>query len=75
MKTLTLVPDGWPCKLSECPPGLFVCGDDVAVKTDYGEDEAYLDNGDRFHGAANTGGTTGDTLVQPVVVRWVEDAE
>jgi len=36
MRKLTLIPDGWPCDLSECPPGLFLFEDNVCFKTEYG---------------------------------------
>ncbi len=65
MKQLILEPKGWPCSFSECPPGLFVCGGDVGLKTDYGDgDEAFCDNGDRFCSL--------DAQVQPVVAAWVQ---
>jgi len=35
MKRLVIRPEGWPCKLGECPPGLFLHGDGLCFKTDY----------------------------------------
>lgn len=73
MKSLQLVPDGWPCKLGE-HVGLFVYGANdgtCGLSTDYGD--VYMDNGDTF-----SGGTKGDKakraelIVQPVKAVWVE---
>lgn len=72
MRTLKLVPDGFPCKLKECPPGLFLCGADVGLKTEYGADEAYCDSGESFWGDKNKGGETGDTIVTPLVAEWID---
>lgn len=72
MKRLELKPDGFPCKLQECPPGLFLCGENVCLKSEYGNNEAYCDSGEYFHGDANKGGTAQDTIVQPLVAEWVE---
>ena len=77
MKRLELKPDGFPCKLSECPPGLFLCGENVGLKTEYlsekGDPEAYCDSGECFWGDANKGGSAKDTIVQPLIAEWVED--
>jgi hypothetical protein len=35
MKRLVLEPQGWPCTLEECPPGLFLHRDSVGFKTEY----------------------------------------
>jgi hypothetical protein len=39
VKRLTLEPVGWPCTLQECPPGLFLHGNEVCFKTEYGRME------------------------------------
>ena len=36
MRRLVLIPEGWPCELRECPPGLFLYQDNVCFKTEYG---------------------------------------
>lgn len=76
MRILQLKPEGFPCKLKECPPGLFLCGENVGLKSEYnnlqGDPEAYCDSGEYFWGDANKGGTAKDTLVQPLVANWVE---
>jgi hypothetical protein len=75
MKRLELKPDGFPCKLKECPPGLFLCSNEVAMKTEYGIDEAYCDSGERFWGEKNRGGKTEDTVVQPLIAQWIDDED
>lgn len=72
MKRLELKPDGFPCKLIECPPGLFLCGNDVGLKTKYKSDEAFCESGESFWGDANKGGKAGDTIVQPLISEWIE---
>ncbi len=77
MKKLDLKPSGFKCKLSECPPGLFLCGDDVGLKTEYlddkGNPEAYCDSGEYFWGDANKGGNAKDTMVLPLIAEWVDE--
>lgn len=36
ISSVTLVPNGWPCSLEECPPGPFAKGDCIGFKTEYG---------------------------------------
>lgn len=77
MKRLELKPDGFPCKLSECPPGLFLCGETVGLKPEYatkeGKSEAYCESGEYFWGDANNGGTANGTMVQPLSSYWIEE--
>lgn len=77
MRKLELKPDGWPCKLKECPPGLFLCGETVGLKSEYksenGNSEAFCDSGEAFWGDANRGGTADDTIVQPLIAEWIEE--
>lgn len=82
---LTLVPEGWPCTLKDCPPGLFVYDGTLGLKTEYyaninGEEhqpEAYLaESGEVFHG--DTGGDNVKRRglpVQPVIARWETEDE
>ena len=75
MKRLVLGPDGWPCLLGECRPGLFVFeGETVCIKTDYGAD-AFLEGGDAFWGGASTAEDRAALTVQPVVSEWQEYEE
>lgn len=77
MKRLELKPSGFACKLSECPPGLFLCGEMVGLKSEYRNDkgncEAYCDSGEFFWGDGNRGGTADSTIVQPLVAEWIEE--
>lgn len=52
-----LVPDGAPVPLDECPVGLFLCGETLALKTEYGNNEGRIDayivsSGEFFWGTA-----------------------
>jgi hypothetical protein len=67
MKMLVINPNGWPCTFIECPPGLFVVNNDLCLKTEYGNDEAYCDSGEAF--------ARKDAIVQPVVAEWIEVEE
>lgn len=72
-RTLQLVPDGWECRFDECPPGLFVCGEHVGLKTEYGDD-AYCDSGEAWWGPTpQTKESRVAARVQPVVARWIEE--
>ena len=76
MKVCTIVPNGWPCMLSECPPGPFIDPlflDSLCFKSEYYTDDGRVqaDNsaGEFFHGSDG-----GATIVQPVAM-VVEEVE
>ncbi len=73
MKRLELNPHGWPCKLTECPPGLFLYNDSVCMKTEYGDIEAYCDTGEAFSGGGAEPEKRAALIVQPLVSNWVEE--
>ena len=71
MQKLIVKPNGWECTLKECPPGFFVIGDELCLKSEYcteGEDkksrmDVFCSSGGYFWG-----GTDKEILmVQPVV--------
>lgn len=76
MRTLQIVPDGWPCTLEECPPGFFIVGEDLCFKTEYhtekGESEAYCHTGEYFVGGAASSEARAALVVQPVAAEWVD---
>ena len=81
MQQLCLEPEGWPCPLSECPPGLFVVNNNsVGFKSEYGRmegDRRYsevfcADSGEYFWGGTSNKDARESLIVQPVVARWVE---
>lgn len=37
-KTFLLEPNGWPCALTECPPGPFLCDGELSFKSEPGAD-------------------------------------
>jgi hypothetical protein len=79
LKKLVLKPDGWPCLLIECPPGLFVFKDSVCMKSDYrtdkGELEAFNEAGEFFWGGVETYAEREKLIVQPVTSEWVDEEE
>lgn len=68
MKKLTLVPDGWPCTLEDCPPGPFLFKNTLCFKSEYrspkGKVDAYNEAGEYFHG---------EGPVQPLKAIWEEN--
>ena len=51
MKKVIIGPDGWMCKLSECPPGFFMYEGNLCFKTEYrkdGQDDVYCSSGETF---------------------------
>lgn len=72
-KQIVLVPDGEPVTLAEADVGLFLCGDTLALKTEYGNNEgrihAYIvSSGEAFWGdAPQTIASQRTTLVQPLI--------
>lgn len=73
MKQLIIKPDGWPCTLAECPPGHFLHGDHLAFKSEYGDNDAYCDNGEYFVGGAGIEKEKrSQIMVQPVKYEWEE---
>ncbi len=74
MKRFELKPDGWPCRLAECPPGPFLFKEALGFKSEYTSDkgfpEAYNEAGEYFHGDGKSDAK--DQIVQPLIVEWVE---
>jgi len=52
MKEIIVTPDGWMCKLSDCPPGFFMYEGNLCFKTKYrnldGNEQVYFDSGETF---------------------------
>lgn len=63
MKKLQLIPNGWPCLLSEVPPGFFTHGDELCFASEYGD--RFCDSGEFLH--------IDNVKVQPVIAEWVEE--
>jgi len=53
---ITVHPTDFACELWECPPGLFLSGDDcLGFKTEYGEMEVFVvESGEVFWGGGKT---------------------
>lgn len=50
---IEMKPDNFECTLAECPPGLFLFGDMIGLKSEYGDCEAYCDSGEAFWGGTD----------------------
>ena len=72
MKQLIIVPDGWPCTLAECPPGFFVIEESLCLKSEYGDNEAYVDSGEYFARGTTSKEKRANVIVQPVKAVWQE---
>ena len=70
MKILEIKPDGFPCKLKECPSGFFIFNDELCFKSDYLD--YFCSNGDCFWGGTNNVVHRGNLIVQPCVAVWSE---
>lgn len=77
-KQLTLVPKGWPCKLIDCPPGLFSFTGDIGFKSEYSTNEPNsmevfcADSGEAFWGGTSDKDVRASLMVQPLIMEWVE---
>ena len=77
-KTLQIIPHGWPCKLIDCPPGLFSFTGDIGFKSEYCRDNAIAmevfcaESGEVFWGGSKTTHDRNELIVQPVIMQWVE---
>lgn len=61
-KTCRIVPDGWPVKVEECPPGFFMCDDQLCFRNEYGQNGIFNSAGEYF--------VTRGIMVQPVIYEW-----
>lgn len=79
MKRLELKPEGFPCKLRECPPGFFLKDDEVCFKSEYSKDqdknrvEAYCESGEFFWGGDEGKENVDEVMVQPLISEWIEE--
>lgn len=51
MKKLEIKPDGFACKLRECPPGFFLFNGELCLKGNY--QDYYCSDGNFFLGGTN----------------------
>ncbi len=74
-RRMVIVPDGWPCALSDAPPGFFVFQDRLSMKSEYRTDgivDAYCESGEYFWGMTSSVEDRAKLIVQPVEVKWEE---
>ena len=68
-----IVPDRCPVKFRDCPPGLFQFGGSFHLKTEYGNNEAFVvDSGECFWGGTNTEEDRGNLIVIPSIIEATE---
>lgn len=78
MKTLQIIPHGWPCKLIDCPPGLFSYTGDIGFKSEYFNSDPEkievfcAESGECFWGGTNDKNARAALVVQPVILQWIE---
>lgn len=79
MKTLQLVPHGWPRKLIECPAGLFSYAGDIGFKSEYHANDPEkvevfcAESGECFWGGTADKNARAALVVQPVILQWIEN--
>lgn len=76
---LIIEPKGFPCKLSECPPGLFLYHDEVFFKSEYSTEttsgqrpDAYCESGEYFWDGLTKAQDIKNLIVQPCKTIWME---
>lgn len=72
MRRLVVVPDGWPCDLQECPPGLFVYGATLCWVDAYDKDPYTAEDGQAFWGGTSKREERAKLIVQPCKAIWEE---
>ena len=76
LKQITIEPKGWPCKLKECEPGLFLYNNTLGFKSSYrevsGTHELFLASGESFWGGTSRLEERDELIVQPVWIRFIE---
>lgn len=76
MKRLVMVPEGWPCMLSECRPGHFIFESRLCFKDEYeGAGNSYNEAGEIFWGGTSDKHDRAKLIVQPVSPVWEEYEE
>lgn len=82
-------PEGWPCKLKDCPPGFFVWEGNLCFKTEYkametvgptnvpGSDVRWVAGNriDAYNKAGEHFCRGEDIEVQPAIAVWDDDTE
>lgn len=61
--------------LKDYPSGLFICGDTLCVKTEYGNEAYIVESGEYFWGGAKTKEGIGDVLILPIPDKVVQKLE
>lgn len=64
---MKIVPHGWPVKLAECPPGLFVFDGHLGFRSEYGDDAYVVQSGEYFWGGTDKRPERAELIVQPCI--------
>lgn len=71
-KAWEIVPNGWPIRLCDCPPGLFEFNGNFHLKTEYGLTEVYVcDSGEVFWGGTDTPEERAKLIVVPARIEAI----
>lgn len=71
IKQIKLIPYGFQCALTECPPGFFLFHDEVCFKSEYLtgiSPDAYCSSGEYFWGGTNLSIERDKRIVQPLKI-------
>ena len=71
IRMLLIEPNGWPCQLQSCPPGLFLLGETLGFKSEYNLEPPYVvESGEVFWGGTDNDMDRALLTVQPCRVVW-----
>ena len=69
---IQIKPKGFPCKLRDCKPGLFLYERDVCFRSDYNE-FYIIGSGETFWAGTASEEQRGDLTVQPMIYEITEN--
>lgn len=76
MKRPIFKPRDFECTLEQCPPGFFIKGEMIGLKSEYcssdGFIEAYCDSGEYFWGGVDSKIERNKVMVTPLYYEWEE---
>lgn len=64
---IRLIPNGFPCKLADCPTGPFLREGSLGFKTQYGLDAYCFGSGEAYWGGAGSPMERARLVVQPMI--------
>lgn len=73
MKRMEIIPYGFPCHLAEAPEGLALFKDTLIMITEYSKDSYLVESGEMFWGGVKTKEDRAELIVQPCIVKVIEE--